>query len=329
MVVSSISIPFSLGFLMPRKKYPSPSTLPPRRSTRGASKSTSLIDGEDVESPVVPLVRLGDTQEGYAESLQPPPLTSGTNMCNLNKEILIVPSVSVSLDESERGLGPINKDELLKKSAAAGVSLARKPGFAGNSAGLWDSDSSGSPGIQSLHTGCGNNPCMVNESVEIGYAIAGSTPPVTPLFSPEFKAMLGREYLRKTVFSPRPSLSGEATGGRGLWDGLAQRRSESIRESGSLPVVHGPLPDVHMHVHVPGEGAEHGSAMHSAHAKVGTTLSSGIALDEGVQASTDLGNGVHVSTEMGKLVHGGGDLPMPSSSMVEVVQDVGENLIKM
>ncbi|KAI3823039.1 hypothetical protein L1987_04464 [Smallanthus sonchifolius] len=150
---------FFLRFRMPRKKNPPPSSLPPRRSTRGASKSTSLIDGEDVETPMVPLVGLGDTQYDNTGSLQQPFLSSGSNLCNVNKDVSIVPSVTVSLDESEKVLGSINKDEFLENSAAVGVSLAEKPGFAGNSAGLSDLDSSGS-----LHPCCGNNPSPVNET---------------------------------------------------------------------------------------------------------------------------------------------------------------------
>ncbi|KAI3745546.1 hypothetical protein L1987_58660 [Smallanthus sonchifolius] len=287
---------FSPGF-MPRKKDPPPSALSPRLSNKGASKSTYHADEEDLE----PIVGLGETQEGLATSPQPPPLPPSTVVCDTNKEISGIPSVLVSSNASEQALGSFRSEGTEKISTVAGkLDLAGKPSLAGSMAGLSESD--GSPVVQSLYTDGGNSSCSMNESGGVGYVVAGSTPPVTPLFSPEFKAMLGREYLRKTVFSPRPTLSGEAMGGRGLWDGLAQRRSESIGESVSLSVVHVPLPDVH--VHVPEEGDEHGSAVHSAHAKVGTTLSLGIALDEGVQASTELGNGVHVSTEMGNLLHG-------------------------
>ncbi|KAI3797119.1 hypothetical protein L1987_32369 [Smallanthus sonchifolius] len=54
------------------------------------------------------------------------------------------------------------------------------------------------------------------------------------------------------------------------------------------------------------------------HAKEGTNLSSGVALYEGVQATTKVWNGMHASAEL----HGGGDLPMPKPLGVEVVQDV-------
>ncbi|KAI3814410.1 hypothetical protein L1987_19165 [Smallanthus sonchifolius] len=192
--------------------------------------------------------------------------------CETNKEISGIPSVSVSLNASEQDLGSFVSEGTEKISGVAG-----KPGLAGSTAGLSDSD--GSPGVQSLYTDSGNSSCSMHES------------------------------------------SGVSVEWGGFGDGLAQRRSESIGESGSLPVVHVPLPDVHVHVHAPEEGAEHGSDVHSAHAKVGTTLSSGIAVDEGVQVSTELGNGVHVSTKMGDLVHGGGDLPRPSSPMVEVAQE--------
>ncbi|KAI3823024.1 hypothetical protein L1987_10627 [Smallanthus sonchifolius] len=138
---------------------------------------------------------------------------------------------------------------------------------------------------------------FMNESSGGRIAIAESTPPVTLLFSPEFKAMIGREYPMRTVFSTRPALSGEATRGHGLWDWLAQCRSESVGESSSLPGVHVPLPN------------------------------SDIAIDEGVQGSTELGNEVHVSTEMGDLVHGGGDLPRPSSPRDEVARDVGVSVM--
>ncbi|KAI3792950.1 hypothetical protein L1987_35560 [Smallanthus sonchifolius] len=270
---------------MPRKKDPPPSTLPPRRSARGASKSTSLLDGEDAESFVVPLVGFGDTRVGE-DSLQPSLLPSGTNLCNINKEISLVPSVTVSLDESEQGLRSINKEIFLENSASAGTLLVGKTGLAGSVTGLSD----GSPGVRSFS---GSR----NDTDGVGFAVVSPKPPVTPLFSPEFKAMLGREYPRKTVFSPRPMLIGESI---------------------SMPVAHGSSPDVGVHVHVPEDGDEHGSAVHSVHAKEGTNLSSGVALDEGVQATTKVWNGMHASAEL----HGGGDLPMPKPLGVEVVQDV-------
>ncbi|KAI3714445.1 hypothetical protein L1987_73047 [Smallanthus sonchifolius] len=83
-----------LWFRMPRKKDPPPSSLPPRRSTRGASKSTSLMDGEDAETPMVPLVGIGETQVGNPRSPQQPFLPSGSNMCHVNKEVSIMPSVT-------------------------------------------------------------------------------------------------------------------------------------------------------------------------------------------------------------------------------------------
>ncbi|KAI3677390.1 hypothetical protein L1987_87017 [Smallanthus sonchifolius] len=303
---------------MPRKKEPPPSALPPRRSARGLSRSVSSDADDSVELGVL-TVGLGESHEGLATSSPPPLLHQSTVFYETNKEISGIPSVS--LNASEQDLGSFVSEGTEKISRAAGKSgLARSP------SGL--SDSAGSPVVQSLYTSGGNSSCSMHESSGGRYAVAESTPMVTPLFSPEFKAMIGRDYPMRTVFSPSPALSGEATRSHGLWDGLAQRRSKSIGESGSLPIVHVPLSDVHVHVHAPEEGVEHGSDVHGTHAKVGTTLSSGIAIDEGVQVSTELGNGVHVSTEMGDLLHGGGDLPRPSSPMVEVAQDVGNGTVE-
>ncbi|KAI3773231.1 hypothetical protein L1987_47755 [Smallanthus sonchifolius] len=140
LVVSSISSLF-IRVLMPRKKEPPPSSLPPRQSTRGVSKSTSLIDEEEAETPKVPLVGLGDYQEDSAGSLRPPSLLSGSKVCHINKENSFVPSVTASLDESEQGLGSINKDIFLENCDAAGILPAGKTGLAGMS------DSDGPPGV--------------------------------------------------------------------------------------------------------------------------------------------------------------------------------------
>ncbi|KAI3786730.1 hypothetical protein L1987_40634 [Smallanthus sonchifolius] len=224
---------------MPRKKEPPPSALPPRWSATGLSRSASS-DADDSVELEVPTVGLGETQEGLATSPSPPLLHPGTVLCETNKEISGIPSVSVSLNASEQDLGSFVSEGTKKISG-----VAEKTGLAGSTAGLSDTD--GSPGVQSLYTDGGKSSCSRNESSGVRYAVAESTPPVTPLFSPKFKAMIGSEYPLRKVFSTRPQLSGEATRGHGLWDGLAQCRSESSGESGSMPVVHVPLPDVHVH----------------------------------------------------------------------------------
>ncbi|KAI3773237.1 hypothetical protein L1987_47761 [Smallanthus sonchifolius] len=211
---------------MPRKKEPPPSALPPRRSARGLSRSASS-DADDSVELGVPTVGREETPEGLATS-PPPPL----------------------LHPTEHDLGLFVSEGTGKISGVAGKpGLAEKPGLARNTAGLSDSD--GSPVVQPSG---GTNSYSMNESSGGRITVVESTPPVTPLFSPEFKAMIGREYPMRTVFSTRPALSGEATRGHGLWDGLAQCRSESVGESSSMSGVHAPLPDVHELVHAPEGG---------------------------------------------------------------------------
>ncbi|KAI3814119.1 hypothetical protein L1987_18866 [Smallanthus sonchifolius] len=162
---------------MPRKKEPPPSALPPHRSTRGISKSTSHTDGEDMEALMVPLVGLGDSQEGSANPPQPSSSIHDHGVCNINKENSAIPSVTVSLDDSEQGIdmiGPVNTAE---KSAGnigcAGFITAGKTGLDGenSSVGLSVSDSSGSIGV----------PSGTSEgSGDVRYTgMSGSTSPVT------------------------------------------------------------------------------------------------------------------------------------------------------
>ncbi|KAI3706169.1 hypothetical protein L1987_76427 [Smallanthus sonchifolius] len=297
---------------MPRKKDPPPSTLPPHRSARGASKSYSLIDGEDAESLMVPLVGLGDTQEGSEDLQQPSLLTSGSNLCNINKEISNVPSVTVSLDESDHDLESIKKENFLKNSAAAGMLLAGKPGFAGNLTGLSDSDSSGSPGTDALHTGSGTTPSSVSATGGVGC----TGPSATPLFSPEFKAMWGRDYPRpSTVFSSPIPMSAE----------VALSPTVSVGENVSQ------LPD--MHVHVPGVELEtefevhameenhlghdsvegiHGS--HGEYGEVGDEGFHGLNREEGLHAPSN-------------VVHGGIDeVPLQPIEAAKVAPDGGDGI---
>ncbi|KAI3825963.1 hypothetical protein L1987_07744 [Smallanthus sonchifolius] len=242
---------------MPRKKDPPPSALPPRRSTRGVSKSASLTDGEDSEALVVPLVGLRDSQKGLTRSLQPPSVVLNMDVCDINKEVSAIPSVSVSLDDSEQVLGLSRKDGSSNNSpAAAGCLLAGNTGFTGTAAiaGLSDSDSSESPGVQYLHTG----------SLE--------QPPVTPLFSPEFKAMLGREYPKtSTVFGP--SCIAEWGGKVGYWtdvgkDGVDVSNAKvgegvhgtHVEVLGNLDRVHVQPPEVNDELHEVLVEYLHGSA---------------------------------------------------------------------
>ncbi|KAI3712122.1 hypothetical protein L1987_70671 [Smallanthus sonchifolius] len=122
-------------------------------------------------------VGLGDSQTGFERAPQPPSLDSTTNVCDINKEVSLIPSVSVSLDESEQDMGLNQSDASFH---AAGISLAGKTGLAGcaGSAGMSDSDSSGSPGVQSLSTGRVNHSGSVTEVGGVGYAAASSNPPV-------------------------------------------------------------------------------------------------------------------------------------------------------
>ncbi|KAI3814427.1 hypothetical protein L1987_14067 [Smallanthus sonchifolius] len=116
--------------LMPRKKDPPPSALPPRRSNRGASKSASHVDGEDMEPLVVPM-GLRETQEGLAASPQPPTLPPNTVACDTNKESSGIPSVSVSSNTSEQALGSFSNEESEKSVDVEKPDLAGKPGLAG------------------------------------------------------------------------------------------------------------------------------------------------------------------------------------------------------
>ncbi|KAI3810842.1 hypothetical protein L1987_20465 [Smallanthus sonchifolius] len=99
------------------------------------------------------------------------------DVCDTNKEISGIPSVSVSSTASDQVLGSFQGDGSEKTSSTvAGKLVARKTGhvenlgLAGNTAGRSDSDSSGSPGVPSLNTGSGsnsnsgNNSCSMNES---------------------------------------------------------------------------------------------------------------------------------------------------------------------
>ncbi|KAI3815639.1 hypothetical protein L1987_15316 [Smallanthus sonchifolius] len=218
---------------MPRKKDPPPSVLLPRRSTRGVTKSTSITDGEDSATLVVSCVGLGDSQTGFEKTPQPPSLDSTTNVCGINKEVSLIPSVSVSLDEPEQDMGLNHSDASFH---VAGISLAGKTGLAGcaGSVGMSDSDSSGSPGVQSMSMGRVNHSGSVTDVGGVGYAAASSNPPVKPLFSPEFKAMLGRNYLKtQLVFSPRAPLSGDVKVGTGLWSRMAP--SQTVSDDSNVP----------------------------------------------------------------------------------------------
>ncbi|KAI3805181.1 hypothetical protein L1987_27318 [Smallanthus sonchifolius] len=295
---------------MPRKKDLLPSTLPPRWSTNGVSKSTSFTDGEEVVAIVVPLVGLGDNQESFSGSLLPPLLKSGMNMCNINKESSIVPSVLVSLDESEQGMGLIKKNDFLKDPNVAGNSLPGKSGFVGPSTRLSESDSSGSPGFQSLHTGGGMNSSPVTETAGVRYTVTDS--PATPLFSLEFKALWGRDYLSmRTGLSPYVPLNGEAISGRGLSDGTTLNPTVSERERVSQsPDVHVHVPGVNLtevHGHVPDGGLEPSAVVHGLHVAKVINLPMGTALEERVHAVEN-------------LVHGdGGEVPLQPHEVVEEV----------
>ncbi|KAI3811162.1 hypothetical protein L1987_20879 [Smallanthus sonchifolius] len=287
---------------MPRKKDPPPSTLPPRRSTRGVSKSTSFTAGEEAEALVVPLVGLGDNQESFSRSLLPPLLKSGMNMCNINKESSIVPSVSVSLDESEQGLGLIKKDDFLKDPNVAGNSLPGKSGFVGPSTGLSESDSSGSPGFQGLHTGGGMNSSPVNETARVGYAVTDS--PATPLFSPEFKASWGYDYLSmRTGLSLYVPLNGEATSRCGLSDGTTPNPTVSERERVSQsPEVHVHVPGLGLETELEVQGIDENQLVPGAESEPGIHVSVGV--DEGVNSTEVHGHVPDGGLEPSAVVHG-------------------------
>ncbi|KAI3762961.1 hypothetical protein L1987_53406 [Smallanthus sonchifolius] len=212
---------------MPRKKDPPPSALSPHRSTKGIFKSTSLIDEEEAETRLGSTVGLGDSQEGCARSPPPPILVPIVDVCDTNKEVSLIPSVSVSLDDSEQVGEASRKEESLKNYATG------KPGFTGNYAGMADSESSGSLGVQLLRLSYGSS-------------------------SSEFKAMLTRDYPRtRKVFSPRAPVSGNASMSRGLWDGVVQHHTvlDGERVSQFSDGREQPLA-----VHVPKEGLEPDSA---------------------------------------------------------------------
>ncbi|KAI3815345.1 hypothetical protein L1987_15010 [Smallanthus sonchifolius] len=314
---------------MPRKKDPPPSVLSPRRSTRCVALSTSTTDGEDSATLVVPCVGLSDSQKGLERAPQPSSLDSsmksdasfhadgislagktGLAGCEGSAGISGIPSLSVSSSADELVRDGIETcyGSLLKNSHyAAENSTARKPGFAGGSytSGESESESSGSPGVQPLLTDSLGQSGSLKVSAGIGSAVVGLDPPRTRLFSPEFKAMLSRDYPKtSTVFRPN-----------------APPLIEPVHESCDLPGGVAQIePDVCMQ---PSDGIGHGSDVLSPHAKVGTTLNSGFALDEGMQFSNELGKGMPVSHEMGDFVHGGSDLPKSSSLMVEAAKDVG------
>ncbi|KAI3812264.1 hypothetical protein L1987_16971 [Smallanthus sonchifolius] len=141
--------------------------------------------------------------------------------------------------------------------------------------GLSDSDSSGSPGVQALYTYGGNSSCSMNESGGVGYAVANSRPRRTPLFSPEFKAMLGCDYPKtRTVFGP----SAEAVVGSGMWEGKPKHA-----ESEGVSVTHSPG----MHGHLPPAGLDHMSDMQGVQVDKGTELDPGITSEVGMHATSE------------------------------------------
>ncbi|KAI3703169.1 hypothetical protein L1987_73056 [Smallanthus sonchifolius] len=214
---------------MPRKKDPPPSALPTRRSTQGVSKPASNAEGEDAEA----LVGLEVSQEGSCSSNPPPLSVLDPDFCNMNKEVSAVPSVTVSLDASEHHMNMGNQSGSGKWSTGDGgtlgitgvaetTGLARKTGLAGdeNFVGLSESDSSGSPGVQSM-----KDLGSLESLAELGSAGKTlATPPVTPLFSSEFKAMI---LVRTSVFKPREHSGGEIKSGHGLWGGMASSQEFS------------------------------------------------------------------------------------------------------
>ncbi|KAI3809587.1 hypothetical protein L1987_19182 [Smallanthus sonchifolius] len=189
---------------MPRKKDPPPSALPTRRSTRGVSKPASTAEGEDAEA----LVGLEVSHEGSCSSNPPPLSVLDPEFCNMNKEFSAIPSVMVSLDASEHHMNMGNQSGSGKRSTGDGGTLAGITGVAGTTglAGKRDLGSSGS-------------------LAELGYAGKTlATPPVTPLFSPEFKAMI---LARTSVFKPREHSGGVIKSGQSLWGGMASSQELS------------------------------------------------------------------------------------------------------
>ncbi|KAI3797116.1 hypothetical protein L1987_39809 [Smallanthus sonchifolius] len=225
--LSSSSLFFAA--FMPRKNDQPPSALPSRRSAKGTAKSAST-EGEEVEAPALPSVGLGESQKGPIRSPQPPSLVLPIKVCNTNKENSTIPSVTVSLNDSEQDAGMDKANDSAKKSYgiegffpaenldSADFYPAGKSTSAGTAslAGMSPLDSSGSPGVQS-NVGSG-----YSEELD-GFGM-GSTQPAMPLFSPEFKAMLGRTY-PTSVFKPRDPPSGESGQGRMAQTGLSQDMS--------------------------------------------------------------------------------------------------------
>ncbi|KAI3795263.1 hypothetical protein L1987_37914 [Smallanthus sonchifolius] len=228
---------------MPWKKDLPPSAMPPRRSARGLSRSASS-DGDDSVELMVPTMGLGNSQEGLIRSPFASPVPPITVVCDVNKEASTIPSVSVSSDESVRDVNETRYESPLKNShIAAGNSIAEKPGFAGgsNTAGVSDSESSDSPGVQPLLTGCLGQSGSLKVSDRIEHAGVGLVPPRTPLFSPEFKAMLSMDYPKtSTVFSPNAppqngpvhkamsDRKGSGSQSRRLCMGMCQRRGSNL-----------------------------------------------------------------------------------------------------
>ncbi|KAI3716404.1 hypothetical protein L1987_67257 [Smallanthus sonchifolius] len=150
----------------------------------------------------------------------------------------------------------------------------------------------------------------------IGHAEVGLDPPRTPLFSPEFKAMLSRDYPKTSmVFRPNaPPQTGSVLDSCDLWDGVAQSHTQSERKGVSKP------PEVRMrspavHGHVSKEGLELVHVGHELHGEVGENLLHEMNRVDGMHAST-------------KVVHGGlGELPMQPPEVDKVVPNGGLGLL--
>ncbi|KAI3732515.1 hypothetical protein L1987_63720 [Smallanthus sonchifolius] len=168
-------------------------------------------------------VGLGAPQEELLTSAPQPLSVLDRDICNLNKELSAVPSVTVSLDASEHNMDMTNTSGSGKASScgigntpAGKIGLAGKTGLAGED-GLSASDSSGSPGVHSM------NDLGLSDGLA-GFGSARNTPPpppVTPLFSLEFKAMILAKNYMTSVFKPRDPYSGEVKSVYGLWGGMA------------------------------------------------------------------------------------------------------------
>ncbi|KAI3670899.1 hypothetical protein L1987_87543 [Smallanthus sonchifolius] len=212
---------------MPRKKGPPPSALPTRRSTWGVSKPASTTEGEELEA----LVGLEVSQEGSRSSTPPPLSVLDPDFCKMNKEVSAFPSVTASLDASEHHMNMGNQSGSGKTSTGDGGTLSEKTGVAGktglagdeNFVGLSESDSSGSPGVQSTKDLGSSEGLAGLGSAEKTLA----TPPVTPLFSPEFKAMILARNYSNSVFKPREPSGREIKSGHGLWGGTASSQELS------------------------------------------------------------------------------------------------------